>query len=40
MTEQRIVETGVTVDVFSHPGAGYTGKLLANTPTVEAALSR
>jgi peptide/nickel transport system ATP-binding protein len=40
MTEGRIVETGATVDVFNHPSAEYTGKLLANTPTVEDALSR
>ncbi len=40
MTEGRIVETGATVDVFNHPSAEYTGKLLANTPTVEAALAR
>ncbi len=40
MTERRIVETGATVDAFNHPSAEYTGKLLANTPTVEAALSR
>ena len=40
MTDGRIVETGVTIDVFNHPSAEYTGKLLANTPTVEAALSR
>jgi len=26
--------------VFTSPSAEYTGKLLANTPTVEAALQR
>ena len=40
MTEGRIVESGATVDVFNSPSAEYTGKLLANTPTVEAALGR
>jgi peptide/nickel transport system ATP-binding protein len=40
MTEGRIVETGATIDVFTSPKAEYTGKLLANTPTVEAALAR
>ncbi|MGO9820428.1 MAG: hypothetical protein ACLPTJ_07245 [Solirubrobacteraceae bacterium] len=40
MTEQRIVEAGATVDVFNHPSAEFAGKLLTNTPTVEAALSR
>jgi peptide/nickel transport system ATP-binding protein len=40
MTEGRIVESGPTLDVFNHPSAEYTGKLLANTPTVETALSR
>jgi peptide/nickel transport system ATP-binding protein len=40
MTDGKIVETGATIDVFTHPSAEYTGKLLANTPTVEAALSR
>jgi peptide/nickel transport system ATP-binding protein len=39
MTEGKIVETGATIDVFTHPKAEYTGKLLANTPTVEAALA-
>jgi peptide/nickel transport system ATP-binding protein len=38
MTEGRIVESGPTLDVFTSPSAEYTGKLLANTPTVEAAL--
>ena len=40
MTEGRIVESGPTLDVFNSPSAEYTGKLLANTPTVEAALGR
>jgi peptide/nickel transport system ATP-binding protein len=40
MTEGRIVESGATIDVFNAPSAEYTGKLLANTPTVEAALGR
>jgi peptide/nickel transport system ATP-binding protein len=40
MTEGKIVESGRTLDVFNSPGAEYTGKLLANTPTVEAALGR
>jgi peptide/nickel transport system ATP-binding protein len=38
MTEGRIVESGATLDVFTSPSAEYTGRLLANTPTVEAAL--
>ena len=40
MTDGRIVEAGDTKDVFESPSAEYTGKLLANTPTVEAALGR
>ena len=40
MTEGRIVESGQTGDVFTAPKAEYTTRLLANTPTVEAALSR
>jgi peptide/nickel transport system ATP-binding protein len=40
MTEGKIVESGATEDVFNSPSAEYTGKLLANTPTVEAALGR
>jgi peptide/nickel transport system ATP-binding protein len=40
MTEGKIVESGPTLEVFNSPSAEYTGKLLANTPTVEAALSR
>jgi peptide/nickel transport system ATP-binding protein len=40
MTEGRIVESGATLDVFTSPQAEYTGKLLANTPTIEAALQR
>jgi peptide/nickel transport system ATP-binding protein len=38
MTEGRIVEYGDTIDVFQHPRAEYTQRLLANTPTVENAL--
>jgi peptide/nickel transport system ATP-binding protein len=40
MTEGRIVESGATLDVFTSPSAEYTRKLLANTPTIEAALAR
>ena len=40
MTEGRIVESGATLDVFTSPEAEYTGKLLANTPTIEGALQR
>ncbi|HWE13931.1 MAG TPA: ABC transporter ATP-binding protein [Solirubrobacteraceae bacterium] len=40
MTEGRIVESGSTLSVFQSPSAEYTGKLLANTPTIEAALQR
>ncbi len=40
MTEGKIVEDGATIDVFTSPKADYTRKLLANTPTVEAALQR
>jgi peptide/nickel transport system ATP-binding protein len=40
MTEGKIVEQGPTVDVFTAPSAEYTERLLANTPTVEAALGR
>jgi peptide/nickel transport system ATP-binding protein len=40
MTEGKIVEAGPTLDVFNSPSAEYTGKLLANTPTVEAGLDR
>jgi peptide/nickel transport system ATP-binding protein len=40
MTDGRIVESGDTVSVFESPSADYTTKLLANTPTVEAALSQ
>ncbi len=39
MTEGRIVETGPIGDVFEAPQADYTRQLLANTPTIEAALS-
>ncbi len=40
MTQGTIVESGATVTVFESPSAEYTTKLLANTPTVEAALNR
>jgi peptide/nickel transport system ATP-binding protein len=40
MTEGKIVESGPTIDVFTSPSAEYTTRLLANTPTVEAALGR
>jgi oligopeptide/dipeptide ABC transporter ATP-binding protein len=38
MTEGRIVETGEIADVFTAPRADYTRTLLANTPSIEAAL--
>jgi peptide/nickel transport system ATP-binding protein len=38
MTEGRIVETGDIAGVFTAPSAEYTRKLLANTPSIEAAL--
>jgi peptide/nickel transport system ATP-binding protein len=40
MTEGKIVEMGATVEVFNSPKADYTRRLLANTPTVDAALQR
>ena len=40
MTQGTIVESGETISVFESPSAEYTTKLLANTPTVEAALNR
>ncbi|MGA9858811.1 MAG: ABC transporter ATP-binding protein [Solirubrobacteraceae bacterium] len=40
MTDGRIVESGTTADVFTSPKAEYTSRLLANTPTVEAALGQ
>ncbi len=40
MTEGKIVEMGATVEVFKSPKAEYTRRLLANTPTVDAALQR
>jgi peptide/nickel transport system ATP-binding protein len=39
MTEGRIVETGEIADVFTAPKADYTRNLLANTPSIEAALA-
>jgi peptide/nickel transport system ATP-binding protein len=38
MTGGRIVETGAVTDVFNSPGADYTRELLANTPSIDAAL--
>ncbi|MBV9607064.1 MAG: ABC transporter ATP-binding protein [Solirubrobacterales bacterium] len=40
MTGGRIVETGPVSEVFEAPKAEYTQQLLANTPTIEAALGR
>ena len=40
MTEGRVVETGRISEVFEAPKADYTRQLLANTPTIEAALGR
>jgi peptide/nickel transport system ATP-binding protein len=40
MTEGRIVESGTIAEVFTAPQAEYTRRLLANTPTIEAALGR
>jgi peptide/nickel transport system ATP-binding protein len=39
MTEGKVVETGKLADVFDAPKAGYTQRLLANTPSIEAALA-
>ena len=38
MTDGRIVEHGTTERIFTAPGADYTRKLLANTPSIEVAL--
>jgi len=38
MTGGRIVETGAVTGVFDSPAAEYTRQLLANTPSIEAAL--
>jgi ABC-type dipeptide/oligopeptide/nickel transport system ATPase component len=38
MTQGRIVETGAVIEVFEAPSAEYTRQLLANTPSIEAAL--
>jgi peptide/nickel transport system ATP-binding protein len=38
MTGGRIVETGTVTEVFESPSAEYTRQLLANTPSIEAAL--
>jgi ABC-type glutathione transport system ATPase component len=40
MTGGRIVETGAVSDVFEAPSADYTRQLLANTPSIEAALGQ
>jgi peptide/nickel transport system ATP-binding protein len=40
MTQGKIVESGATISVFESPSAEYTTRLLASTPTVEAALKR
>jgi peptide/nickel transport system ATP-binding protein len=40
MTGGRIVETGAITDVFEAPSADYTRQLLANTPSIEAALGQ
>jgi ABC-type microcin C transport system duplicated ATPase subunit YejF len=40
MTDGTIVESGPTLELLDAPDAEYTGKLLANARTVEAALSR
>jgi peptide/nickel transport system ATP-binding protein len=40
MTEGRIVEADRVSDVFEAPKADYTRQLLANTPTIEAALGK
>jgi peptide/nickel transport system ATP-binding protein len=40
MTEGRIVEQGPLERIFTSPGADYTRKLLADTPSIEIALGR
>ena len=40
MTEGRIVESGPTTELFGAPSADYTRRLLANTPSIEAALGQ
>jgi len=40
MTEGRIVESGPTTELFGAPSAEYTRRLLANTPSIEAALGQ
>jgi oligopeptide/dipeptide ABC transporter ATP-binding protein len=40
MTGGRIVENGATISVFETPSAEYTKQLLANTPSIEAALGQ
>jgi peptide/nickel transport system ATP-binding protein len=39
MSEGRIVERGLVADVLDRPQAGYTKRLLADTPSLEAALA-
>jgi peptide/nickel transport system ATP-binding protein len=38
MTEGRIVEPGAVANIFTAPGVDCTRQLLANTPSIEAAL--
>jgi peptide/nickel transport system ATP-binding protein len=38
MTDGRIVEQGASERIFTSPGAGYTRRLLADTPSIEIAL--
>ena len=40
MTEGRVVEQGATLEIFGSPSAEYTRRLLANTPSIEAALGQ
>jgi len=40
MTMGRIVESGATAELFTAPSAEYTRRLLANTPSIEAALGQ
>jgi peptide/nickel transport system ATP-binding protein len=39
MSEGRIVERGLVDDVLDHPQAGYTKRLLSDTPSLEAAMA-
>jgi ABC-type dipeptide/oligopeptide/nickel transport system ATPase component len=38
VTGGRLVEYGACEQIFTNPGAEYTRKLLANTPSIEVAL--